>query len=55
MRDHFANLERMKELDELEELRKKLLNGTITEEELRRLRELEAKYGLEHIENPFEQ
>ena len=44
----------MKELAELEALRKKLLDGTITEDELRRLRELEAKYGLEHIENPFD-
>jgi sulfite reductase beta subunit-like hemoprotein len=45
---------RRSEMDELEMLRLKLLNGTITEEELRRLRELEAKYGLEAIANPFE-
>jgi len=42
-------------MSELEALRKKLLDGTITEEELRRLRELEAKYGLEQIKNPFEE
>jgi len=40
-------------MDELERLRQKLLDGTITEEELRRLRELEAKYGLEAMEDPF--
>ena len=44
----------MRELSELEELRKKLMNGDITEEELRRLRELEEKYGLEPAENPFD-
>jgi hypothetical protein len=43
----------LKEIDELEMLRQKLLNGEITEEELRRLRELEAKYGLEEMNNPF--
>lgn len=32
-----------------------MLDGTITEEELRRLRELERKLGLDPIENPFEQ
>lgn len=48
-------MEKDKELSELEALRKKLLDGTITEEELRRLRELEAKYGLDPIANPFEQ
>lgn len=41
-------------MDELERLRRKLLDGTITEDELRRLRELEKKLGLEPIENPFE-
>lgn len=35
-------------------MRRKLLDGTITEEELRRLRELEKKLGLDPIENPFE-
>jgi hypothetical protein len=45
----------LKELDELEELRKKLMDGTITEEELRRLRELEAKFGLEEMKDPFEE
>lgn len=40
---------------ELEELRRKLLSGEITDEELKRLRELEDKYGLEHIKNPFEE
>lgn len=43
---------RLKEIDELERLRRKLMDGTITEEELRRLRELEDKYGLEHMEDP---
>lgn len=55
LQDYFDNKLRLKELDELEELRKKLLAGTITEDELRRLRELEGKYGLEPIENPFDQ
>lgn len=31
------------------------MNGDITEDELRRLRELEEKYGLEPAENPFDQ
>jgi hypothetical protein len=35
-------------------LRKKFLDGTITEDELKRMRELEIKYGLEPITNPFE-
>ena len=33
-------------------MRRKLLDGTITEEELQRLRELEAKHGLEPMEDP---
>jgi hypothetical protein len=45
---------RLKEVDEIERLRRKLMDGTITEEELRRLRELEAKYGLEPMEVPIE-
>lgn len=40
------------ELSEIEELRRKLANGEITEEELRRLRELEDKHGLEHAKDP---
>ena len=36
-----------KELEELEELRRKLLNGDITEDELRRLMELQNKYGVQ--------
>lgn len=31
-----------------------MLDGTITQEELDRLRELERKYGLEEMQNPFE-
>lgn len=53
--DFFNEEERKRELAELEELRRKLLAGEITEDELRRLRELEEKYGLEHIKNPFEE
>lgn len=41
------------ELSEIEELRRKLLAGEITEEELKRLRELEAKHGLEEMKDPF--
>jgi len=46
---------RLKELAELEALLKKLRDGTISEEELRRLRELENKFGLEPEKNPFEE
>lgn len=33
-------------MEELEELRRKLLNGDITEDELRRLMELQNKFGV---------
>ncbi len=34
------------EMDELEELKRKLMSGEITEEELKRLMELSNKYGV---------
>lgn len=35
------------DMEELEELKRKLMNGEITEDELRRLMELQQKYGIQ--------
>ncbi len=51
--DAEAEALRQAEMSGLEELRRKLLSGEITDEELRRLRELEAKYGMDELKDPF--
>lgn len=47
-------LEKMFDFEEIDYLRKLMIEGKITEDQLKRLRFLEKKWGLEHMKNPWE-